>query len=185
LKREKSHLAVRVPLYSLDKLLPCHNEQKINSPRFFFRLPTGSRTQHANSKEHFPRTRSRSQPTHSLKHRPQTRSHTFPSFHDMSSSKNKFAAVMFDTKKGGEDMMKLFVEADKDHLLKLVDLAILVRSRKGKLKAKTWGTMHGHYVALGALQGSLWCGLFGLLLLPLLPFLMLGGAVVGATGRRF
>jgi uncharacterized membrane protein len=103
----------------------------------------------------------------------------------MSSSKNKFAAVMFDTKKGGEDMMKLFVEADKDHLLKLVDLAILVRSRKGKLKAKTWGTMHGHYVALGALQGSLWCGLFGLLLLPLLPFLMLGGAVVGATGRRF
>mmetsp|Transcript_19683 Transcript_19683/g.55344 ORF Transcript_19683/g.55344 Transcript_19683/m.55344 type:complete len:221 (-) Transcript_19683:112-774(-) len=95
----------------------------------------------------------------------------------------KVAAIQFPSKKGAEKALKLFVEGDKRHMLILKDAAILVRTKKkGKLKAKTLDTMSSNYIAAGALHGTMWGAIFGLIILPLWPFFVIGGAISGAAG---
>jgi uncharacterized membrane protein len=92
----------------------------------------------------------------------------------------ELVALAFDTEDGAERMRDRLVGLQREHMISLQDAAVVKRSLDGKVKVKQATSLVGS----GALGGSFWGMLIGLLFFA--PWLGLAlGAVTGALAGKF
>jgi uncharacterized membrane protein len=92
----------------------------------------------------------------------------------------ELVALAFDTEDGAERMRDRLVGLQREHMITLQDAAVVKRSLDGKVKVKQATSLVGS----GALGGSFWGMLIGLLFFA--PWLGLAlGAVTGALAGKF
>ncbi|HET6615590.1 MAG TPA: DUF1269 domain-containing protein [Dehalococcoidia bacterium] len=92
----------------------------------------------------------------------------------------ELVALAFDTEDGAERMRDRLVGLQREHMITLQDAAVVKRSLDGKVKVKQATSL----VGAGALGGSFWGMLIGLLFFA--PWLGLAlGAVTGALAGKF
>lgn len=92
----------------------------------------------------------------------------------------ELVALAFDTEDGAERMRDRLVGLQREHMISLQDAAVVKRSLDGKVKVKQATSL----VGAGALGGSFWGMLIGLLFFA--PWLGLAlGAVTGALAGKF